>query len=46
MKVTENQKKQEVVLTPLPKGKKISEMSHEEILAFAGTIVKGMTPKV
>jgi len=38
-------KKQEVVLTPLPKGKKISEMSREEILAFAGTIVKGMTPK-
>jgi hypothetical protein len=43
--VTENQKKGEVVLTALPKGKKISEMSREELLAFAGTIVNGMTPK-
>ena len=31
-------KKQEVVLTPLPKDKKISEMSQEELLEFATSI--------
>jgi hypothetical protein len=43
--LTENQKKQEVVLTPLPKDKKISEMTREELLALVETIREGMTPK-
>ena len=43
--MSENQKKQEVVLTPLPKDKKISEMTHEELLALVATIREGMTPK-
>ena len=33
-------KKQEVVFTPLPHGKKIAEMSREELLAFASSLVE------
>ncbi len=43
--MNENQKKHEVVLTPLPKDKKISEMTREELLALVATIREGMTPR-
>lgn len=43
--MSENQKKKEVLLTPLPKDKKISDMTREELLALVATIREGMTPK-
>lgn len=43
--MSDNQKKQEVVLIALPKDKRISEMTHEELLALVATIREGMTPK-
>ncbi|MEY2672841.1 MAG: hypothetical protein RLZZ508_718 [Actinomycetota bacterium] len=43
--MSENQKKQEIVLTPLPKDKKISEMTRAELLALVATIREGMTSK-
>ncbi len=43
--MSENQKKQEIVLTPLPKDTKISEMTREELLALVATIREGMTSK-
>jgi hypothetical protein len=43
--MNENQEKQEVVLTPLPKDKKISDMTREELLALVATIREGTTPR-
>jgi len=42
--VTEQQKKQEVVLTPLAQDKKLSEMSREEILALVKQIREATEP--
>jgi hypothetical protein len=43
--VTEQQKKQEVVLTPLPQDKKLSEMSREEILALVKQMREAAEPQ-